>query len=562
MDRVLISYLQSGKAWVLVGAGPSVEMGYPSWEQLASYVVDAIKAEQRGTDLNKFDVAMNKHDYPRVFQEAENILGGAQLLEVLREKLKPVHAGRIYELITQWPVPVYLTTNYDDELQKHLASLGMSFLVYSNGEQHLSRLIPDLDGAIFKLHGDLRAEEGLILTTTQYREISGGIEWQYWRTKMISMFQLNPMIVIGHSLSDSNIRHVLEAAKKGAGVVQPVCWIAPDVSSKQCSELLYKYRIRVIPYDNSDGQHKNLVKLVENLSQFVPSRPVIHIQKQIERISASPLGANAAAPGFFVFNAFARHENFEDKRVDVVTSVIQSILPELNDKGMFTLQDALEMSGWPKDLPLQSGLAQQVGERAINQQLLTPMGDKFRVNPNGMNLAIGNRESFNHMRERFKQGLFLRTKRDYADLGDERAKLIASDIEQSLVGYFREGGLSLASTLFSADQRVAVPSSIIPFIQLASARYDDLLMRQAFFTVSVDIFVHPESADRDYLGRISQGFFAFHVLGVFGDAAIERLNHAKETVWLVDSDTQIRALALEIQSKGVEIVSGSEYPFC
>jgi len=33
-------------------------------------------------------------------------------------------------------------------------------------------------------------------------------------------------------LYDPHIRHVLEAAKKGAGVVQPVCWIAPDVEPK------------------------------------------------------------------------------------------------------------------------------------------------------------------------------------------------------------------------------------------------------------------------------------------------------------------------------------------
>src|SRR5207249_695770 len=100
---------------------------------------------------------------------------------------------------------------------------------YSNSEDHMAHLLPDLKGAIFKLHGDLRSERGLILTRSQYGAIARDQSWEYWRTKMTSAFQLVPFIVIGHSLSDPHIAHVLEAAKKGAGVHQPVCWIAPDV---------------------------------------------------------------------------------------------------------------------------------------------------------------------------------------------------------------------------------------------------------------------------------------------------------------------------------------------
>ena len=36
MDKFLIDYLHSGKTWLLIGSGPSVEVGQPSWEELAS----------------------------------------------------------------------------------------------------------------------------------------------------------------------------------------------------------------------------------------------------------------------------------------------------------------------------------------------------------------------------------------------------------------------------------------------------------------------------------------------------------------------------------------------
>lgn len=52
-------------------------------------------------------------------------------------------------------------------------------------------------------------------------------------TKIPSAFQMNRVVIVGHSLSDQNFRHVLEAAKRGTSVQQPVYWIAPDVTVDQ-----------------------------------------------------------------------------------------------------------------------------------------------------------------------------------------------------------------------------------------------------------------------------------------------------------------------------------------
>ncbi len=171
MDSFLTEYLQSGKAWVLVGSGASIAMGYPSWEKLASFAVELTTVEQRRHDLANLNSAMANKDYPLVFQEAKNIVGASRLLQHLREKNKPSRKGRIYELIVQWPIPVYLTTNYDDELQNQLGQLGEPYTTYLNSEDHFSFLVPSLSGAVVKLHGDLRSETGLILTKEQYEEI-------------------------------------------------------------------------------------------------------------------------------------------------------------------------------------------------------------------------------------------------------------------------------------------------------------------------------------------------------------------------------------------------------
>ena len=93
MDSFLVKYLQSGKAWVLVGSGPSIEMGYPSWEQLASLAVELVTTEQRGHGLTNLNKAMKNRDFPAVFQEAQGIVGGPRLIQHLRDNNKPSTVG-------------------------------------------------------------------------------------------------------------------------------------------------------------------------------------------------------------------------------------------------------------------------------------------------------------------------------------------------------------------------------------------------------------------------------------------------------------------------------------
>jgi hypothetical protein len=545
VDSVLIDYLKSGKAWVFIGSGPSNEMGYPSWGTLASVTESEARMVGRGSDFTALDSAVKRKDYPGVFQAVEGILGEPSLRQILQEQLKPTGSGEIYELMARWPVPIYLTTNYDDEIQRKLAELREAYVSYSNSEDHLASLSMDQEGAIFKLHGDLRSENGLILTKNQYRAIEEGDEWAYWRTKMTSVFQMARVVVVGHSLSDKNIRHVLGAAKRGAGVVQPVCWIAPDVDLDQSREFLEMYRIRVISYDNRDGTHRNLRRLLKHITQFIPPRTAIGIREQIARVSQSPLGSSAAAPGFFVFNKLAAQSNYDEKRIEIILASIQAALPALSSRN-FTVQEALSTAGWPTDFPIPLSLAETIESHAIDAGIIERENDQFKTGRTADAAALENKTRFTHSRERFEASLKLRLKKSFPGLADLEVNEITKDIEASLTGYFREGGLSLATILFSADQRRerAIPSSIIRFISEASAKYDDLLRRQAFVTVSTDIFTAPEAAEREYLGRISQGFFAFHSLGVFGDVAIKRYQQAKETVWLFDSNTHIPALAL------------------
>lgn len=547
MDSVLIDYLRSGKAWVLIGSGPSIEMGYPDWKKLANFAINLVELEGQRSHVSALKEAYVKNDFVRVFEHAQRAIGIKRLICFLDKKLKPTNQGKIYEMLTRWPIEVYLTTNFDDEIQKNLANWGVAYRLYNNSEDNLNYLLPELSGAVFKLHGDLRSEQGLILTSSQYDEINDSESWQYWRTKLISVFQMKPVVIVGHSLTDPHIQHILFAAKKGAGVINPICWIAPDVSFEDQKKYLEEYRIRVISYDNKSGGHRNLFNLINLVNEFIPPRTVIHIQNRIAEISSSPLGNHAAAPGFYVFNKLSTSIDVDQKRVEVALAALQAIVPELIKCGEFDIEEGLRIAGWPKVTSLTSQFARLVGEQTIKQGLFDAKGDKYIVSKTANSIVAKNDRDFQHLRGRFHDSLVLRIRRSFSEISHEDAEMIASDIESSLTGYFREGGLTLATRLFAnwkTPNESILPSSIIKFISEASARYDDSLKRLAFCAVSLDSFIKAESAEREFLGRISQGFFAFHALGAFGDVAIERLKQAKNTVWLIDSSAQIPSIAL------------------
>lgn len=455
----------------------------------------------------------------------------------------PRSASEAYEIIAAWPVPVYLTTNYDDEIANHLAALGEAFVTYNNAPDHVALLTPDVRGIVAKLHGDLRSKERLILTSSDYSEISGSPDWQYWRTKLTSIFQLHKVIVVGHSLTDPDVQHILAAAKEGAGVQNPVCWIAPDVPLPSKKDLLEKWRIRVIGYDNRDGTHVNLIRLLETVSDFVPPRVSVRASKDLRATLSDAAAPDQAAASLFVFNRLMGEKSFEERRADVVLAALMAT-PMLNTRVPFRIEDGLRAAGWPQDVPVGQEFRTQLLARGIEQGIVTSEKDMITFTDRAGSEREERSAAFEHLRHRFTLSLALRLRRAFSTL--EKPEEVALKIESALIGFFRQGGLTLATTLLADKslQKRHLPPSIARFMTEASTQFDQLLQRQAFVKVALDAFVRAAEAERDYLSRLAQGFFAFHALGVHGEAALTRLRQAKATVWLVDSNVQIAAVAV------------------
>ena len=127
MDPFIVDYLRSGRAWLLVGSGPSNAMGYPTWATMSRASHALARSEGGRTDLAKIDAAAAASKFPAVFEKSARVVGLSRLIQHLRSMFPSTGNGKVYEDLARWPVPVYLTTNFEHEISKHLTAIGESY---------------------------------------------------------------------------------------------------------------------------------------------------------------------------------------------------------------------------------------------------------------------------------------------------------------------------------------------------------------------------------------------------------------------------------------------------
>ncbi len=160
-----------------------------------------------------------------------------------------------------------------------------------------------------------------------------------------------------------------------------------------------------------------------------------------------PLGNNAAAPGFFVFNKLSKQKDFEEKRADVLVAALYGLAPKLKTIPPFSLQEALGIAGWPAESRIPNELARQVITKATADGLLIAVDNLFIVSPEAEDRARTERDQFDHLQQRFKLSIQNRLRREFPALPLAQGDHIAVDIDTALTAFFREGGLTLEAVM-------------------------------------------------------------------------------------------------------------------
>ena len=137
-------------------------------------------------------------------------------------------------------------------------------------------------------------------------------------------------------------------------------------------------------------------------------------------------------------------------RSSAIGAAILSCVPELKRKSSFDLTSALESSGWPPGSRLSLELEEQVLSPLVSQGILAKSGNLLCLGASAEEQYSRSHQEYVHTRSRFLKGLELRVRRCYSVFSLKECQALATDIESSLVGFFKEAGLSLATSFLAS----------------------------------------------------------------------------------------------------------------
>lgn len=518
-DPHLIEKINRGNCFALIGSGPSIEMGYPTWGALALATYEALRGAGKVSDEESYKKYLDERKYPELFRQAERDLGDRNAVVQLVRSLciaRNPQPPAIYSILAGWPVVCYLTTNYDDEISIRLKRLKV-------------------------LHSDFNHPEDIVLTSADYQRLSTSPDGEYFRNKLRSIFEMFDVFIIGHSLTDSDLTLILQLAKETASPQHPVYLIAADVTKAEEQDLFEKYNIVAIPYRNPDGKHARLKRMLLSADKFVIPRqkrlevePLHLSQEEIEAAQSMMIyrrvhklaETNVATPGQYLGPLI----------LQTLLNVSPAGIPEIDLVGRAPLSLAI------RNDEIRAAVAPALQElRAAD---LVDGTDRYALTESGRD-RVTEIASRKNIEEDKAYGQFVLNFRALGgDLSPNQEQKAVALLKETLVYVFKQRGLSIANSIFagqSVDHNDL--SDIFSAVSRAAVKFTDDDLGAAFLESAEAFILEPTEPQLLYLTSLSQGFFLYHLLGLDPKCATTRRDVLAHTIWWSDASVILPLLA-------------------
>lgn len=223
--------------FLFVGSGLTRRyLNLPNWEELLKHFAARLSNDDfkfRGLmneangDKAKVGSLIAKEFSNRWFSDPSFRSGSAKVEQFVKNNVSPFKAElsefisknsvvnnayqneiNLLTSLTVRNISGFITTNYDTFLE----DIANGYKVYSSQEELLFSSIQGI-GEIFKIHGSINNPTSLVITAEDYAAFDA--KSSYLAAKLTTIFVEYPMIFIGYSLSDSNIRKILTSIAKG-----------------------------------------------------------------------------------------------------------------------------------------------------------------------------------------------------------------------------------------------------------------------------------------------------------------------------------------------------------
>ena len=543
IDRRLISTINGGRCFALVGSGPSCEAGYPSWRELAQMAYDALSKEGTVSDHTSYKKLLDEKKYPELFRQIERDLDDDRgaLAELLKPLLVPkqAHHRFLYGLLCKWPFAGYLTTNYDDEIVNHLLSMNEHYQVVRNRPADFHVWREGVSRIVQKLHSDLNHPEEAVITSADYRRLYIESTGAYFREALCKIFATFSVFIVGHSLSDPDMDYILSLAKVHRSAQQPIYMVAADFSRADEYEYCEKYNIVLVKYSNSDGTYSELRRLLRTADRYIVPR-----DRFPERIviSARPEEESKAAVAIYLYRRL-QGVTATDYLSPLVLFGLHS-----SDSGEVERQDIASLPAIRSLVGGRSDYNEAIEEslRSLTESgLISASGDRIRITGGGRTKV----EEYQVVRKTESAQAYgqfrVYLKSLYSGVTESQLDQCERLVENVVVATFARRGSGIANRIFS--EQSALPeelSDIFGCVSDQAVEIADRELRVAFLEAVHQFIVTPTAQQRLYLASVSQGYFLFHLLGLDPKCCEMRRSIFRKTLWLCDSSVILRGVAV------------------
>lgn len=325
IKKCLISPPNALKPLVLVGAGVSSRVGFPTWGQLMDKLHDVASEERRkfgarsdGPTESISKRLLTKQDYLWRAQYYCNELGADRFEQFVAGVFAQPMIGSgkaidpCLDAIINLPVSHVLTTNYDTCLdgtherlrEQSRGKMQSCEVINADDPVSIRRFIetlltPDRRRYYVHLHGRVDQRDSIVLTEASYQKRY--LANSAWARTLYSVFSTRQLLCVGFSATDPDLTHVLrEISALGAGVPHYAILGIDDAQGAKLERqrLEQKYGISPLLYrlhPDAGKRHENLEVILSWLIGKPPA-PTDAIREAARRKSASAPDIPALKP--------------------------------------------------------------------------------------------------------------------------------------------------------------------------------------------------------------------------------------------------------------------------
>ncbi len=198
----LVDAIRRRRAILFVGAGVSKNVGVPTTGEIVNEI-----ARQLGYDPQEFRSLADHRALAEFYYLTKGTLGPLRSwMDVTWHRADmDVRDSQVHRLIVELSFPIIYTTNYDRWLERAFEAYGKEYIKITN----VGDLLKSREGVtqIVKFHGDFDDDESIVLTESSF---FGRMGFESaLDLKLQSDVLGRPVLFIGYSLSDINIRYLL-----------------------------------------------------------------------------------------------------------------------------------------------------------------------------------------------------------------------------------------------------------------------------------------------------------------------------------------------------------------